>query len=74
MSLGCGLGVPFVAAEPRVVAAVLGLNGAETSNWDTWRNARDVDRRLSDSELQAADMVAADPTQPVRSLAPPWIA
>lgn len=31
MSLGCGLGVPFVAAEPRVVAAVLGLNGAETS-------------------------------------------
>ena len=50
------------------------LNGAETSKWDTWRNARDVDRRLSDSELQAADMVAADPTQPVRSLAPPWIA
>ncbi|WP_433729751.1 alpha/beta hydrolase [Actinoplanes sp. CA-051413] len=31
MSLGCGLGVPFVAAEPRVRAAVLGLNGAETS-------------------------------------------
>jgi dienelactone hydrolase len=31
MSLGCGLGVPFIAAEPRVRAAVLGLNGAETS-------------------------------------------
>ncbi|MFG3055314.1 alpha/beta hydrolase [Kitasatospora sp. NPDC048239] len=31
MSMGCGLGVPFVAAEPRVRAAVLGLNGAETS-------------------------------------------
>ncbi|MBD0669722.1 dienelactone hydrolase family protein [Streptomyces sp. CBMA156] len=31
VSLGCGLGVPFVAAEPRVRAAVLGLNGAETS-------------------------------------------
>ncbi|WP_416978116.1 dienelactone hydrolase family protein [Streptomyces sp. T028] len=31
LSLGCGLGVPFVAAEPRVRAAVLGLNGAETS-------------------------------------------
>lgn len=31
MSLGCALGVPFVAAEPRVRAAVLGLNGAETS-------------------------------------------
>ncbi|MFB7614036.1 dienelactone hydrolase family protein [Kitasatospora sp. NPDC056181] len=27
LSLGCGLGVPFVAAEPRVRAAVLGLNG-----------------------------------------------
>ncbi|MEU6712147.1 alpha/beta hydrolase [Nonomuraea sp. NPDC046802] len=27
MSMGCGLGVPFVAAEPRVRAAVLGLHG-----------------------------------------------
>jgi dienelactone hydrolase len=31
LSLGCALGVPFVAAEPRVRAAVLGLHGAETS-------------------------------------------
>jgi dienelactone hydrolase len=31
ISLGCGLGVPFIAAEPRVRAAVLGLNGDETS-------------------------------------------
>jgi fermentation-respiration switch protein FrsA (DUF1100 family) len=31
MSMGCGLGVPFIAAEPRIRAAVLGLNGAETS-------------------------------------------
>ncbi len=29
MSMGCGLGVPFVAAEPRVRAAVLGLLGAD---------------------------------------------
>lgn len=28
VSLGCGLGVPFVAAEPRIRAAVLGLGGA----------------------------------------------
>jgi dienelactone hydrolase len=28
MSLGCGLGVPLVAAEPRIRAAVLGLSGA----------------------------------------------
>jgi len=34
MSMGCGLGVPFIAAEPRVRAAVLGLNGAETSAED----------------------------------------
>ena len=31
VSLGCGLGVPFVAAEPRVRAAVLGLGGAYAS-------------------------------------------
>ncbi|MGY4972909.1 alpha/beta hydrolase family protein [Streptomyces nigrescens] len=31
VSLGCGLGVPFVAAEPRVRAAVLGLGGAQAS-------------------------------------------
>lgn len=28
MSLGCALGMPFVAAEPRVGAAVLGLQGS----------------------------------------------
>lgn len=31
VSLGCGLGVPFVAAEPRVRAAVLGLGGGMVS-------------------------------------------
>lgn len=28
VSMGCGLGVPFVAAEPRVRAAVVGLSGS----------------------------------------------
>src|SRR5262249_6698042 len=28
MSMGCGLAIPFVAAEPRVRAAVLGLSGS----------------------------------------------
>lgn len=37
VSLGCGLGVPFVAAEPRVVAAVLGLGGAFGSAADLAR-------------------------------------
>jgi dienelactone hydrolase len=31
MSMGCGLGVPFIAAEPRIRAAVLGLDGAAAS-------------------------------------------
>ncbi|MFI7643068.1 dienelactone hydrolase family protein [Nonomuraea sp. NPDC049400] len=30
VSMGCGLGLPFVAAEPRVGAAVLGLLGSPT--------------------------------------------
>lgn len=37
VSLGCGLGVPFVAAEPRVRAAVLGLGGALVSAEDAAR-------------------------------------
>lgn len=37
VSLGCGLGVPFVAAEPRIRAAVLGLGGALASADDAAR-------------------------------------
>lgn len=37
VSLGCGLGVPFVAAESRVRAAVLGLGGALASAQDAAR-------------------------------------
>lgn len=37
VSLGCGLGVPFVAAEPRVRAAVLGLGGAHANAEDAAR-------------------------------------
>ena len=37
VSLGCGLGVPFVAAEPRVRAAVLGLGGASAGTGDAAR-------------------------------------
>jgi dienelactone hydrolase len=40
VSLGCGLGVPFVAAEPRVKAAVLGLGGA-------FGTAADVARQIT---------------------------
>ncbi|MES4903377.1 MULTISPECIES: dienelactone hydrolase family protein [unclassified Streptomyces] len=37
ISLGCGLGVPFVAAEPRVRAAVLGQGGALAAAEDAAR-------------------------------------
>ncbi|MFI6497687.1 alpha/beta hydrolase family protein [Nonomuraea typhae] len=37
VSLGCGLGVPFVAAETRVRAAVLGLGGALAAAEDAAR-------------------------------------
>ncbi|BEL04967.1 hypothetical protein Q0Z83_031580 [Actinoplanes sichuanensis] len=37
VSLGCGLGVPFVAAEPRVRAAVLGLGSALVNAADAAR-------------------------------------
>ncbi len=32
MSLGCALGIPLVAAEPRIRAAVLGLNGTSLAS------------------------------------------
>jgi hypothetical protein len=50
------------------------LNGVATSSWDTWRNARSVHYQVTNDELRAADAVAALPSQPIRSLAPPWIA
>ncbi|MFC9115445.1 MULTISPECIES: dienelactone hydrolase family protein [Streptomyces] len=64
VSLGCGLGVPFVAAEPRVRAAVLGLGGASASaeaaaritvpveflvQWDDERVPRDQSLALFDA-------------------------
>jgi dienelactone hydrolase len=76
MSLGCGLGVPFVAAEPRVRAAVLGLNGAETSaeaaaritvpveflvQWDDERVPRDAALALFDRFGSADKTLHANP-------------
>ncbi|MDQ8702825.1 alpha/beta hydrolase [Streptomyces sp. LHD-70] len=48
VSLGCGLGVPFVAAEPRVRAAVLGLGGASVPESDS------VSVSESESESESA--------------------
>ncbi|RLV04502.1 alpha/beta hydrolase [Streptomyces griseocarneus] len=76
MSLGCGLGVPFVAAEPRVRAAVLGLNGAEVSSeaaaritvpleflvqWDDERVPRAASLALFDTFASAEKTLHANP-------------
>ncbi|WP_372448758.1 hypothetical protein [Streptomyces musisoli] len=37
MSMGCGLGIPLISAEPRSRAAVLGLLGAQGLTEDAVR-------------------------------------
>jgi dienelactone hydrolase len=76
MSMGCGLGVPFIAAEPRIRAAVLGLNGAETSaeaaaqitvpveflvQWDDERVPRAASLALFDVFASAEKTLHANP-------------
>jgi dienelactone hydrolase len=76
MSLGCGLGVPFVAAEPRVRAAVLGLGGALASagaaaqisvpveflvQWDDERVPRAASLALFDALASAEKTLHANP-------------
>jgi dienelactone hydrolase len=76
VSLGCGLGVPFVAAEPRVRAAVLGLGGALASaeaaaritvpvellvQWDDERMPRSHGLALFDALASAEKTLHANP-------------
>ncbi|WP_314173926.1 alpha/beta hydrolase family protein [Streptomyces winkii] len=76
ISLGCGLGVPFVAAEPRVRAAVLGLGGALASaadaaritvpvqflvQWDDERVPRDQSLALFDALASTEKTLHANP-------------
>jgi dienelactone hydrolase len=76
ISLGCGLGVPFVAAEPRVRAAVLGLGGALASaadaaritvpveflvQWDDERVPREDSLALYDAFASAERTLHANP-------------
>lgn len=76
VSLGCGLGVPFVAAEPRVRAAVLGLGGASASaevaaritvpvefllQWDDERVPRAAGLALFDALASAEKTLHANP-------------
>ncbi|MEU4271057.1 alpha/beta hydrolase [Streptomyces sp. NPDC026092] len=76
VSLGCGLGVPFVAAEPRVRAAVLGLGGALATaeaaaritvpveflvQWDDERVPRELSLALFDALGSAEKSLHANP-------------
>ncbi|MBF8186205.1 alpha/beta hydrolase [Nonomuraea sp. K274] len=76
MSMGCGLGAPFVAAEPRVRAAVLGLQGspelAETAaritvpvrflvQWDDERVPRAQSLAVFDAFASAEKTLHANP-------------
>lgn len=76
VSLGCGLGVPFAAAEPRVCAAVLGLGGALASaeaaaritipveflmQWDDERVPRAQSLALFDALASAEKTLHANP-------------
>jgi dienelactone hydrolase len=76
VSLGCGLGVPFVAAEPRVRAAVLGLGGGWASaaeaaritcpvqfllQWDDERVPREQGLGLYDAFGSAEKTLRANP-------------
>jgi dienelactone hydrolase len=76
VSLGCGLGVPFVAAESRVRAAVLGLGGALASadaaarvtvpveflvQWDDERVPRTQSLALFDAFASAEKSLHANP-------------
>jgi dienelactone hydrolase len=85
VSLGCGLGVPLVAAEPRVRAAVLGLGGAVAAaeaaaritipveflvQWDDERVPRDQGLALFDALGSAEKTLHANPGQ--HGELPPW--
>ena len=76
VSLGCVIGVPFVAAEPRVRAAVLGLGGAEVSaeaaaritvpveflvQWDDERVSRTESLALFDALASVEKTLHANP-------------
>lgn len=87
VSLGCGLGVPFVAAETRVRAAVLGLGGAPASaevaaritvpveflmQWDDERVPRAQSLALFDALASAEKTLHASPGKHGNSRHPSW--
>lgn len=77
MSLGCALGIPLLAAEPRIRAAVLGLNGTSLASaeaaagvtvpvqflmqWDDERVPREEALALFDALASAEKTLHANP-------------
>lgn len=49
------------------------VNGRETSDWDTWRQATAAHHSLSEAECAAADELAAHPDRPAAEPPPPWL-
>lgn len=49
------------------------VNGHETSDWDTWRQAKAADHVLSDAECVQTDEFAAHPEAPLAAPSPPWL-
>lgn len=49
------------------------VNGRETSEWDTWRQATAAHHSLSEAECAAADELAANPEKPAVVPLPPWL-
>ena len=49
------------------------VNGRETSDWDTWRQATAAHHSLSEAECAPADELAAHPEKPTAEPLPPWL-
>lgn len=49
------------------------VNGRETSEWDTWRQATVADHVLSDAECAETDELAAHPDSASAEPTPPWL-
>ena len=49
------------------------VNGRETSDWDTWRQATAAHHILSDAEGAEADEIAARPEAPSAEPRPRWL-
>ena len=49
------------------------VNGRETSDWDTWRQATAIDHTLSDAECAQTDELTANPEASSVAPSPPWL-